>query len=66
VRALGLDPSRVNKTGGAIALGHPIGCSGARIAATLLHGMKRRGEKRGIASLCIGVGQGIATLFERV
>jgi len=65
VRALGLDPARVNPSGGAIALGHPIGCSGARVAATLLHGMKRRGEKRGIAALCIGVGQGIAMLFER-
>jgi acetyl-CoA acetyltransferase family protein len=65
VRGLDLDPSRVNVLGGAIALGHPIGASGARIATTLVHSMKRRGAKRGIASLCIGVGQGIAALFER-
>ncbi len=66
VRALELDPARVNVNGGAIALGHPIGCSGARIVATLTHAMKARGAKRGLASLCIGVGQGIATLFEAV
>jgi 3-oxoadipyl-CoA thiolase len=65
VRALELDPARVNVRGGAIALGHPIGCSGARIACTLLHAMRARGAKTGLASLCIGVGQGIATLFER-
>jgi 3-oxoadipyl-CoA thiolase len=65
VRALGLDPARVNVRGGAIALGHPIGSSGARIAVTLLHAMRARGDKLGLASLCIGVGQGIATLFER-
>ncbi len=65
VRGLELDPSRVNVLGGAIALGHPIGCSGARIAATLLHAMRARGARTGLAALCIGVGQGIATLFER-
>lgn len=65
VRLLELDPARVNPTGGAIALGHPIGASGARIATTLLHGMVRSGARLGVASLCIGVGQGIATLFER-
>lgn len=65
VRTLELDPARVNPSGGAIALGHPIGCSGARIVATLVHGMARTGAKRGVASLCIGVGQGIAALFER-
>ncbi len=65
VRTLGLDPDRVNVRGGAIALGHPIGSSGARIAVTLLHAMRARGDKLGLASLCIGVGQGIATLFER-
>ncbi|MEZ4410067.1 MAG: acetyl-CoA C-acyltransferase [Polyangiales bacterium] len=65
VGALGIDPARVNPDGGAIALGHPIGCSGARVAVTLLHRMKREGARRGVASLCIGVGQGIATLFER-
>ncbi|WP_104977257.1 thiolase family protein [Sorangium cellulosum] len=65
VRALELDPARVNVRGGSIALGHPIGCSGARIACTLVHAMRARGAKVGVASLCIGVGQGIATLFER-
>lgn len=65
VRALELEPAKVNVNGGAIALGHPIGCSGARIATTLLHAMNARGARRGVASLCIGVGQGIATLFER-
>jgi acetyl-CoA acetyltransferase family protein len=65
VRTLELDPARVNVRGGAIALGHPIGCSGARIACTLLHAMRARGARVGLASLCIGVGQGIATLFER-
>jgi acetyl-CoA acetyltransferase len=65
VRALELDPAKVNVRGGAIAIGHPIGCSGARIACTLLHAMRARGAKAGVASLCVGVGQGIATLFER-
>ena len=65
VRGLDLDPARVNVRGGAIALGHPIGCSGARIAGTLVHGMQARGAKVGLAALCIGVGQGIAMLFER-
>ena len=64
MRGLDLDPSKVNVHGGAIALGHPIGASGARIVATLLHAMRARKAKRGMASLCIGVGQGIATLFE--
>jgi acetyl-CoA acyltransferase len=66
VRELGLDTARVNPDGGAIALGHPIGSSGARIVATLVHRMKREGLRYGAASLCIGVGQGIATVFERV
>jgi 3-oxoadipyl-CoA thiolase len=65
IRGLDLDPTRVNVRGGAIALGHPIGCSGARIATTLVHAMNARGARTGLASLCIGVGQGIATLFER-
>jgi len=65
VRGLELDLARVNVRGGAIALGHPIGCSGARIACTLLHAMRARGARTGVAALCIGVGQGIATLFER-
>ena len=65
VRGLELDPSRVNVNGGAIALGHPIGSSGARIACTLVHAMKARNARMGVSSLCIGVGQGIAALFER-
>ncbi|MBK9264470.1 MAG: acetyl-CoA C-acyltransferase [Polyangiaceae bacterium] len=65
IRTLGLDPARVNVNGGAIALGHPIGSSGARIACTLLHAMRAQNKSLGLASLCIGVGQGIATLFER-
>lgn len=64
-RALELDPERVNVNGGALALGHPIGCSGARIMVTLAHAMKAREASLGVASLCIGVGQGIATLLER-
>jgi acetyl-CoA acetyltransferase family protein len=66
VRTLELDTAKVNVLGGAIALGHPLGSSGARIAGTLVHAMKARGAKLGIASLCIGVGQGIAALFEAV
>lgn len=64
IAELGLDPAMVNVNGGAIALGHPVGCSGARIVVTLLHEMKRRGVKRGLATMCIGVGQGIASLYE--
>jgi acetyl-CoA acetyltransferase family protein len=63
---LGLDPERVNVNGGAIALGHPIGCSGARITVTLLHEMRRRRAARGLATMCIGVGQGIAATFAAV
>ncbi|MBI4716287.1 MAG: acetyl-CoA C-acyltransferase [Planctomycetes bacterium] len=66
MRELAMDAARVNVNGGAIALGHPLGCSGARIATTLLHEMKRRGACRGLATMCVGVGQGVATLFERV
>ncbi len=62
---LGLDPEIVNVNGGAIALGHPVGCSGARIVVTLVHEMKRRGTARGLASMCIGVGQGITSLMEQ-
>jgi 3-oxoadipyl-CoA thiolase len=65
IRELDLDPERVNVNGGAIALGHPVGCSGARILATLVHEMKKRHAGRGLATMCIGVGQGIATLVER-
>ncbi len=61
---LKLDPDRVNVNGGAIAIGHPLGCSGARITTTLLHELTRRGASRAAASMCIGVGQGIATLWQ--
>ena len=64
-RDLPFDPSRVNVNGGAIALGHPIGATGARIATTLLHEMRRRGARRGIATLCVSGGMGMAVLFER-
>lgn len=66
VRELNIDPDRVNVNGGAIALGHPLGCSGARILTTLLHEMERRDARYGLAAMCIGVGQGIATIIERV
>ena len=66
IRELELPPERVNVNGGAIALGHPLGCSGARILTTLLHAMQARGAQRGLATMCIGVGQGIATIVERV
>jgi len=66
MRKLGLDPNKVNVNGGAIALGHPIGASGARILVTLLHEMKRRKTQRGLATLCIGGGQGVALALENV
>ncbi|GIM47765.1 acetyl-CoA acetyltransferase [Collibacillus ludicampi] len=66
IRELDLDIERVNVNGGAIALGHPLGCSGARIMTTLLYEMERRGARYGLATMCIGVGQGIATIIERV
>jgi len=65
VDKLGLKMERVNVNGGAIALGHPLGCSGARMTATLLHEMKRRGSKYGVVSMCIGSGMGAAAVFER-
>jgi 3-oxoadipyl-CoA thiolase len=65
IKELGLDPKKVNVNGGAIALGHPLGCSGARIVTTLIHEMKRRDSRYGLATMCIGVGQGIATIVER-
>ena len=65
IRELELDPDRVNVNGGAIALGHPVGCSGARILATLVHEMGRRDAALGLATMCIGVGQGIAAVVER-
>ena len=66
IRELGLDVNKVNVNGGAIALGHPLGCSGVRISATLLHEMKRREVTYGLATMCVGVGQGAAVIFERV
>ncbi len=66
IARLGVDPERVNVNGGAIALGHPIGASGTRIVVTLLHELRRRGAKRGLASVCIGGGQGIAICVERL
>ncbi len=66
VRELEFDPAKTNVNGGAIALGHPLGASGARIATTLLHELQRRGGRYGMATMCIGVGQGIATIFERM
>lgn len=63
---LGVDPAKVNVNGGACALGHPLGCSGARLLTTLLHEMERQELRYGLATLCIGMGQGIATVIERV
>jgi 3-oxoadipyl-CoA thiolase len=64
MRELDLDPDKTNVNGGAIAIGHPLGASGARLTATLLHEMRRRGARYGLATMCIGVGQGIAAVFE--
>jgi acetyl-CoA C-acetyltransferase len=64
VRDLGLDPAKVNVNGGAIAIGHPIGASGARILTTLVHEMKRSGAKKGLATLCVGGGMGVAMCVE--
>lgn len=65
IKKLDLDPNKVNINGGAIALGHPIGASGARVLVTLLHALERIGGKKGIAALCIGGGMGIALAIER-
>jgi acetyl-CoA C-acetyltransferase len=65
IRDLGLDEDRVNVNGGAIAIGHPLGMSGARLVVSLLHELRRRGGRYGLATMCIGVGQGQAALFER-
>jgi len=64
-RELGIDEERLNVNGGAIALGHPLGCSGARLATTLVRELRRRKGKLGVATMCVGVGQGQAALFER-
>ena len=65
MRELGIDPARVNVHGGAVALGHPIGASGARVLTTLLYALKRRNLERGIAALCLGGGNGVALAVER-
>jgi acetyl-CoA acetyltransferase len=66
IRRLGLDDDKVNADGGAIALGHPLGCSGARLVVTLIGRLEREGGKRGLATLCVGVGQGVALVIEAV
>ncbi len=66
IRELGLDPERVNVNGGAIALGHPLGCTGAKLTVTLMHEMKRRGSKYGMVTMCIGGGMGAAGIFENL
>jgi acetyl-CoA C-acetyltransferase len=64
IHDLGLDLEKVNVNGGAIAIGHPLGCSGVRISTTLLHEMKRRKGRYGLATMCVGVGQGAAIIYE--
>ena len=66
VRELGIDPARVNVHGGAIALGHPIGASGARVLTTLLYALRHRQARYGVASLCVGGGMGVAMVVERI
>jgi 3-oxoadipyl-CoA thiolase len=66
IHDLGLDPSSVNVHGGAIALGHPLGCSGVRLSTTLVHEMRRRGVKYGLATMCVGVGQGASIIYEHI
>ncbi len=66
IRELGLDRAIVNVNGGSIAIGHPLGCSGARISATLLHEMQRRDLRYGLATMCVGVGQGAAVIYEKI
>ena len=65
MRKLGLDADRVNVNGGAIALGHPLGCSGAKLTVQLFNEMKRRNQKYGMVTMCVGTGQGAAGIFER-
>jgi acetyl-CoA acetyltransferase len=64
IKDLALDGNKVNVNSGAIALGHPLGCSGVRISATLLHEMRRRGSKFGLSTMCVGVGQGASVIYE--
>jgi 3-oxoadipyl-CoA thiolase len=66
IRELGMDDAKVNPNGGAIALGHPLGCSGARLVTTLVHQMRKTGARLGLATLCVGVGQGVATVLEGI
>ncbi|HLY74356.1 MAG TPA: thiolase family protein [Planctomycetota bacterium] len=66
MKETGADPARVNVNGGAIALGHPLGCSGARLLTTILYELERRNAKRGLVTMCIGMGQGVATIIERI
>jgi acetyl-CoA acetyltransferase len=66
IRELGIDEDKVNPNGGAVALGHPMGCGGARLITTLTHEMVRRRAKYGLATMCVGMGQGAATILERV
>jgi acetyl-CoA acyltransferase len=66
MKLLGLDPAKVNVNGGAVALGHPLGCTGAKLTASLLHEMPRRGAKYGIVTMCVGGGMGAAGIFEAV
>jgi acetyl-CoA C-acetyltransferase len=66
MRELGVNPDVVNVNGGAIALGHPLGCSGARISTTLIHEMQKRNVRYGVATMCIGVGQGVAVVYEKM
>ena len=66
INDLQIDPSIINVNGGAIALGHPLGCSGARISTTLIYEMQKRKVQYGVATMCIGVGQGAAVVFERI
>jgi len=66
IRALKLDPAKVNVYGGGISLGHPLGCTGAKLLTTLVHALSRRNTQFGLVTMCIGVGQGIAMIVERV
>ena len=66
IRDLNLDINKINVNGGSIAIGHPLGCSGVRISTTLLHEMKRRKNKYGLATMCVGVGQGAAVIYEMI
>jgi acetyl-CoA acyltransferase len=66
LRELPIDPERLNVNGGAIALGHPLGCTGAKLTATLLYEMRRRGSRYGLVSMCVGGGMGAAGIFERM